>query len=400
MGLTPVRPPGKEAAMRRLVAVSVLLAALAAFAAAADYSEQLEREYTDRLLTMDDSPAGHVALARWCEGVGLAEKAVRHWNEALFRDADHKEARAALGFGRRGLEWVKAGEDPAAGAMDPAIFGRPAPVPLDPERHRALERRIQGIYATYLGATDDETWTEGAREMLMVRDPAAADIVHRVLAAGDERTRRLMCDVLGQLPGPEAARRLVCVLLQDPAESVFHAALKDIDMRSDDYCVGALLNGLNGSEQVLRRAAYALGELGEWEAVPRLIGRLRTPEPRLTTYDAPRRGSAADGPGAYYFSGTIVTYIADVEPVVSEGAVAFNPVIGAIPVGACLVVENPRVTIHRTIIEIVHQPRVREALRKITGRDFEFDEDAWRRWLREHEQERDRERREAYPPLP
>ena len=379
--------------MRRLVAVSLLVAALAV-PAAADYSEQLEREYIDRLLTMDDSPPAHIALARWCEGVGLAEKARTHFNEALFRDPDNKDARAALGFVRRGMEWVKTGEDPAVGA-DASAFGRLAPAPVDLEHRRNLERRIQGIYTSYLGATDDETWTEGAREMLMVRDPAAADIVHRVLAAGDERTRRLMCDVLGQLPGPESARRLVCVLFQDPAEPVFHAALEAIDMRSDDYCVGALLNGLNGSEQVLRRAAYALGELGEWDSVPRLIGRLKTPEPRIKTYDAPRRGSAADGPGAYYFSGTIITYIADVEPVVAEGAVAFNPVIGAIPFGACIVVENPRVTIHRTIIEIVHQPRVREALQKITGRDFEYDEDAWRRWLREHENER----RETYPPL-
>jgi len=383
--------------MRRLVAVTLFIAALAAVASAAGYSEQLQREYTDRLLTMDDSAAGHVALARWCEGVGLADKAATHFNEALLRDADNRDARAALGFVRRGMEWVKAGEDPAAAPLDASSFGQLAPQPYDLEHHRKLERRIRDIFTRYLGATDDDTWTEGAREMLMIRDATAADIVHRVLAAGDERTRRLMCDVLGQLPGPEAARRLVCVLLQDPAEPVFHAALEAIEMRSDDDGTRALLNGLNGSEQVLRRAAYALGELGEWEAVPRLVGRLNTAEPRVKTFNAPRRGSEADGPGAYYFSGTIVTYIADVEPVVAEGAVAFNPIIGAIPVGAGIVVENPRVTIHRTIIEIVHQVRVREALHKITGRDFAYDEDAWRRWLRDHQRERDRAVSEPRP---
>jgi len=373
----------------RLIAVSLLTALLAAVAlgaSTADYSEQLEREYTGRLLAMDDSAPGHVALARWCESVGLTEKAATHWNEALLRDADNKDARAALGYVRRGTEWVKADEAPPAAPLEVSSFGQPEPQPYDLRHHQKLERHIREVFTRYLGASDDETWTQGAREMLMIRDAAAADIVHRVLAAGDERTRCLMCDVLGQLPGPEAARRLVAVLLQDPAEPVFHAALEAIKMRSDDYGTGALLNGLNGSEQVLRRAAYALGELGEWEAVPRLVGRLNTPEPRVVTYDAPRRDSAADGPGAYFFSGTIVTYVADVEPVVAPGVVAFKPIIGAIPSGASVVVENPRVTIHRTVIVVVPQPRVREALHKITGRDFEYDEDAWRRWLRERGQ--------------
>jgi len=63
--------------MTRAVLTALLAAAVATSAHALDYSPQLDREYTDRLLTMDDTAAAHVALARWCEGVGALERGPR-----------------------------------------------------------------------------------------------------------------------------------------------------------------------------------------------------------------------------------------------------------------------------------------------------------------------------------
>ena len=73
---------------------------------------------------------------------------------------------------------------------------------------------------------------------------------------------------------------------------------------------------------------------------------------------------------------------------VAEAAVGWDPTIGAIPVGTMVAAHNPRVTIHRTVIEFVYQPVVREALKKITGQDFEFNSQAWRDWLRRRESDR------------
>ena len=369
---------------RMFLSLAVVLAATAA-ARALDYSVQLEREYTDRLLTMDDTTAGHVKLAEWCDGVGLAKRATTHWQEALRRDADNKAARKALGFVWRNMQWIRAEEAPSLPA--PGAGMMPA-APTDPtvdERRRRFSREIQDVSLQYLSSLGPGAWDEGVRKIHAIRDPAAAEPIARILGSGNVEMRKLACETLGQLPGEDAAKGLVKFVLSDESVEVYKAAVAALEARVGERGLQQLLNALNGSEKVLHRSAYALGEMREWRAVPALIGKLRTSEPRVRTYEAPRSGAIAPGPSAYFFSGSVVTYIADLEPVVGQGAVAWDPTIGAVPIGAMISAHNPRVTIRRTIIEFVYQPVVREALKKITGQDFEFNSEAWRDWLRRRE---------------
>jgi hypothetical protein len=378
-------PPGKEAAMRRTILAVLVVATVAASAYALDWSPGLDRKYTDRLLTMDDTAAAHAALARWCEEVGLDEKAERHWKETVLRDADHAEARAALGHVRRGEEWVKATESPGLALGDDAASGAEPADPAARKRQIALARRVRSLYLEQLNSIDPAAWRRGRDAILMLRDPAAAVPVHEILSSGNEKTRVLMCEVLGQLPGREAARRLVRILLKDPSRAVYDAAVAALEMRSDGHALQPLLNALDGSEEPLQRAAHALGELRVRPAVPKLITRLTTREPRVRTFKAPRSALGGGGAGAYFFSGKIHTYIADVEPVVAEGAVGWDPIVGAVPSGALIDIDNVVVTVRRTVYVPIRQPEVRKALRKITGRDFEFDQAAWHRWHRRQE---------------
>ncbi len=363
--------------MRRPILTMLLLAVLAAATRAETDDLQPQRAYTDRLLEVPNTAAGHADLARWCEQAGLDEKAERHWREVLFRDPDHEAAHAALGHVRRGGEWVEAATSPgvpAASAREPAEASREA-------RRRALSRSVQTIYSTYLNAGDEATWQEGAQRMRMIRDAAAAEPVHRILSSGTERTRRLMCEVLGQLPGREAARRLVRVLLADASRAVYDAAVEALAMRSDDHALTPLLNALDGSEEAVQRSAHALGELHAWPAVPKLISRLTIRQTRTKTFKEKRSS------GPHFFFGKIVTYIADVDPVVAPGTVAFDPIIGGLPVGVGTVApaEDQYETVRREVVVLVRLPEVRKALAAITGQDFEFDEAAWRQWLRRHE---------------
>jgi len=366
--------------MTRVVLAALVSLVLAGSAYTLDYSPQLDREYTDRLLTMDDTAEAHAALARWCTEVGLEEKAERHWKETLLRDADHAAARAALGHVRRGDEWVKAAASPGV-----SMPGAGEATPADPppaERQRALTRHVRSIYFDHLNKVDPAAWQKGRDALLLLRDAAAAGPVYEILSSGNEKTRVLMCEVLGQLPGPEAARRLARVTLTDPSRAVYDAAVAALEMRSDDHALQPLLNALDGSEASLQRSAHALGVLRAEPAVAKLIGRLTTREPRVKTFKAPR-SAVGGGAGAYFFFGRIHTYIADVEPVVAEGAVGWDPIIGSVPSGVGIDVDNVVVTVRRTVIVPVQQPEVREALRKITGQDFGFDDAAWRRWHRQ-----------------
>lgn len=375
--------------MQRLSAIAFCLCLSWVSVFAADDSIQAYREYTDRLLTMDGTAASHVALAKWCEGRGLADRARLHWQEALACDADNKEARAALGYVRRGTQWVIAADAAAPGSTATAL---PAAPPADPtfvKRRQALLQEILNVSNTYLNSMDPRVWEEGRRQILMIRDPAAAEPISRILGAGDQEKRRLACEALGAIPGDEAARRLVKFVLADESPEVYGSAVAALAARTDERGLPQLLNALNGSEKVMQRAAKALGEMGEYRAVPALIAHLKTPEPRIRVYEAqPGAGGMSPGPSAYMAIGEIITYVADVEPVVAEGAVAWNPKIGTIPVGTVLSVHNPRVTIHRTVIELVRQPVVREALKKITGKDFEYDTQAWRDWYERRQSDR------------
>ena len=359
--------------MRHLAIVLGTVAILAAGVQAADTSASAEREYVDRVLTMNDTAASHVELAKWCEANGLSDRALVHWREALHRDGDCAAAKAALNGTGRNMRGESAASAPAPAAAVPAA-------PQDPsfgQRQREFTKEVQDISIRYLGRMEPEMWNHGRVRILSMRDPAAAEPIARILGAGNEAFRKLACEALGQIPGNEAARLLVKFVLADPSEDVFKDAARAIERRTDSAAMPLLVNALNGSQNALNRAAWALGETRDLAAAPALIAHLRRPETKKL--EAPRGGGAtSSGPGAYMMVGTIVTYIADVTPVVAQAAVGWDPTIGAIPVGSCLAVQQPRVMIYRTIIEFVPQPAVRDALGKIAGQDCEYNPAAWR----------------------
>lgn len=360
-------------------AVAVVLLA-GAFPAAAD-TAQLEREYTNRLISMSDTPAAHVELARWCQAQGLADRAERHWQEAIARDPECAEARAALGYVKRNMHWVQTGEKtPAAtapaAAADPAETP-PAP-PQDPtfvQRRGALVRQIQEIFSQHLLTSDIAARAEGRQQLLQIRDPAAAEPIARIFSTGDESVRQLACEALGQIPGDEATRLLTRFVLSEDSEEVRRSAISALASRGGGTGLTQLMNALNGSPKALDRAAFALGEIGDLRAAPALIAHLRTPQTKVLQAPAPSQSSNT---GSYFFSGTIIPYIANATPVVADRAVGWDLQIGVIPVGTGITIRNSRVTIYRTIIEFVERPAVHDALQKMVGENHDYNAAEWR----------------------
>jgi len=285
------------------------------------------------------------------------------------------------------MQWVPASKVPAPAASATPLPPATVSPPVDPtfaERKRILAGQVLGIGNKFLGTTDPQVREDARRALLEIRDPAAAEPIARILGAGDEEARRLACEALGAIPGDEAVKHLVKFILGEQSDPVYMAAVAALKERPDDHGVRQLLNALNGSTPVMQRAAFALGEIGDLAAGPALVGRLHAPE--LRVLEAPMAGggggSSWDGPGGYMFVGKVVSYISNATPVIADRAVGWDLQIGAIPVGTVLNVDHPRVTINRTIIEIVvRQPVVQGALQKMTGQDFGFDSEAWRKWF-------------------
>lgn len=358
--------------MRAGTLSAALAVILAGHLCAAERPTDLLLEYTERLLALEDTAQAHVELAKWCEANGLPDRATIHWQETLSRDPENEEAHRALGLGRQ--------ETRGTQEAGPVLKAAPAIL----EKQRALATEIREIVRRFLLPTDEEAWAEGRRRILRLSDPAGVTPLSRILGEGTVAERRLAAEALGGIPGDEAREALVRMLLTDGSKDVYLAALRSLKSRADSARVGPLVQALGGSKGARRRAAYALGELNAWHAIGALIGHLKAPEPRVVK--APPETS---GRGAYIAVGTVTTYVRDAEPVVSNGAVAWNPVIGAIMSGAVLSVSNVHVTGRRTVIRVLApQPVVLAALKKITGEDFGYDAEAWRAWRRRVKTER------------
>jgi hypothetical protein len=209
----------------------------------------------------------------------------------------------------------------------------------------------------------------------MIRDPAAVEPLMRILGGGDDDARHLTCDILCQIPGDEAARLLARYALADNAEPVRLAAIKAIQSRSDRAALQPLVNGLNGSAEVMRRAAFALGEIGDLATAPALLAHLRKAENRVAEVPAP------DEPEPSMFNGTVIAYVAGAHSVVSNGAAAVVPEIGYMGAGSGFGGGPEPTTVLRPYIAWVTQPHILEALKKVTGQDFGYNPGAWQDWI-------------------
>jgi len=232
--------------------------------------------------------------------------------------------------------------------------------------------------------------------MLAIRDPAGAEAVVRTLGIGDEKTRGLACEVLGQMASDDAARLLAKFVLTEESDSVWLAALKAIRMRTDRAAIQPLVNGLNGRPETMKRAAYALGEIGDLTAALSLVAHLRRAETRIAIVPA------QDIPTPSMFSGTIIPYVAGARVVVAPGAVGMMPIIGYIGAGTGFGGGEEPTVVRRMYVAWVPQPEIRAALAKIAGQDFGYNPAAWRDWIeRALQKERDQaraERQGAQPP--
>ena len=75
----------------------------------ADRAESKVAEFCKRAKALDPGDAeAQFEFARWCAASGFPQDAERYYRECLAIDADHAEARRALGFVRYGTGWVPA----------------------------------------------------------------------------------------------------------------------------------------------------------------------------------------------------------------------------------------------------------------------------------------------------
>jgi len=338
-------------------------------------------------------------LGLWCEGHGLADLALLHFEAAVKRDSTFGPARQKLGHVLRDGRWLDADEVKEAQGLV-KYKGRWITIE-EKERREAQQataaegaswaRRIKLLRDGYLAGPEGRS-REAERRLLEIGDPVAVGPILRILGEDPlPSLRALAARVLGAIPGSSASSGLVARLLAELDQGVRQATLGELARREPSEVVPGLLRALRSPRpEVVNRAAWGLAGLNAVATVPRLIPALITIEQRVIMTGgggssgnlgvsfntvSPSSGSAYSGGGSVPVS---------TGPVVGPGVVAFGA--ASVPYEA---LNGPtpgsgggsRGPVPR-LVAIQHQnAEVRDALVKMTGQDFGYDIPSWKRWV-------------------
>jgi hypothetical protein len=381
-------------------------------------------DYLARRNATPTTAAARHELGLWCEEHKLKDLADLHYQEAVKLDKSFAPAHKKLGHVLHGDQWLAG--DALREAQGLVRYKGKWITPEEKEQRdrastAAVEqaswaRRIALLREAIVYGADDRR-REAQSQLMEIRDANAIGPLMKVLGPDNDAMRTLLAHVLGAIPEPEASTALVNLLLAESDSDVRHAIMDEVRQRKALEVTRPLVRSLRASApEVVNRAAWALANLNAIAAVPSLIGALVTTRNEVVM--APSPGGSAEGSsisatfgsvpptssmaGApIAFNGSSIGYLTP--PVVGPGVVAFgatsvpyypvpNPLatlpggIGASMAGTGINagggVNASRGPVPRLVSVSVQNVEVLSALVKLTGRDFGYNLDAWRRWLR------------------
>jgi len=351
-----------------------------------DAVERVERapstwqQYEQRRSATAATAEAQYELARWCGERGLKNERRVHLEQALAADPDFKPARKALGHVRIGEMWVDGrpvseraprGRRGEAGGERPA--GEPASAAETDKLIAAIQsqwsQRIQAIRTNLLETPMTQTAREGRNRILAIEDPLAILPLANILGSGDWNSRDALLDALARFPQDEATLYLAVLALLDPDPDLRRRAVAELLRRDDPRVVAQFREALlSDNDELIRRAAYALGVLKAKAAVPELIQALQASRTRVVEVPVPSYlttfASTFNRPTTIQLGSTIT--------------VTHRPVL-VIPTGNWLFPE----TALRSRVVTVMRSEARDALVAITGRDFGFNQADWENWYKE-----------------
>ncbi len=341
-------------------------------------------EYDLRAAEAADTAEAQADLAAWCEEQGLAGERRKHLLRAVELDPDYGPARRALGYVRVGGLWVDGrrvlGRARGAGGQEDAAQSNAQRLAQAIQREWLL--RIRAIKQSMLDSTLERLVEAGRARVLAIDDPLAILPLAQVLSSGHTACRALLVEMLSRFSEDEATLNLAVLGLVDPDAGIRERAVAELRRRDDPRVVAQYRDAVcNGSDALVPRAARALGQLGAVEAVPDLIGALTVG--RNKWVEVPVQRYVLRWP--LMFRRATVVHLGVGEPLehlpqvgVHCGPVGFN--------------FDQWTTWERQWV-IVYRTEVLEALKRLTGENFGFEAERWRRWYEDQAA-----RAEAAPP--
>lgn len=311
-----------------------------------------EAEYQKLARSSPDTIEANWKLSEWCREHRLRPQRQKHLERILELDPNYELARNALGFHQKNGEWMNRDDVMASRGM--VLFeGRY----VTPQQVELLEQqketrvtqadwsnRIEQLRRSLTGRRQDRSM-QALAEIRAIRDPQAAEaIVATLRRENDPDLKRLWIEVASQIDSRATIDALVHLSLVDLDDDIRHQALDYLIKSGRPGIATPYIRALKDKDnEIINRAGAALGQIGDRDAIGPLIDALITKH-KIKVSDA------NPDQHAYTFS--------------KDGsAFSFG---GSAP---------------QAVIQPVRNPVVLDALVKLAGTSFDYDQVQWRGWL-------------------
>jgi len=313
-----------------------------------------QEEYHRRARALDDTVDAHWQLAQWCRDEKLRNEYRQELRRILELDPNHEPARRGLGYQLKNGQWMSREDIMAARGLvlydgkystqqHIELLERSKETKLSEADWRSRVER----WRRWLTGRRQERAEEALREFRAIRDPeAAAAIVGLLQKERDPAVKHLLMEVAAKIDHTLVLEALVEMSLTDPADDVRRQALDYVIRAGHPATAVPYVRALRNADPVIvNRAAEALGEIGNRDAIGPLISALVTKRKVVV-------GSGSADQHSYMFT--------------PSGGTAMN--FGG---GGAKVVTQP-----------VENPAVLASLVKLSGGvALGYDQAAWRNWL-------------------
>lgn len=309
-----------------------------------------EQEYARRAAATADTPEAQWALAEWCRQNSLSQQRRVHLQRIVELDANNIRARQLLGFQFINGEWISRDDHYRKEGYEFYRGKWRTPQEIEILETKARTEIAEKDWLLKLRRFRAELDTERAKQaydaLAAIRDPIAVKALGKFFE--QERVRRvkvLYADVLAQINTQEAIMVLVSRVVNDRDEEVFYYCLDRLAEVRPPRIEEPFIRYLQDSKnEIVNRAAIALARFQERPSIPPLI------EALITTHKELQAGRPGAGPGS------TTTGFSDSGTFMKQD-------------------DGPRIILHH-----VQNQQVLDALTKMTGVSFGYDQKAWRAW--------------------
>lgn len=246
-------------------------------------------------------------------------------------------------------------------------------------RQAEIEREMRLLKRRFFGTRNTEIRQVGIAQLRHYTDPEAYPSLIKVFAREDHDVRSAIMRMLAAQKTEEADATLAWSAVFDHDDEMREVAFEYLAKRV------AEAGSVNDRIKIVLVSGLERESNGPPEAAAEISRRLRIADmiPYLITAQAgpPRSESDRTGNLANIVIGRQTAFVSDLQPVVSDSAVGFDPTLSVVVEGVVLGISDAVVSIHR--------PAVHRSLLGLSSdlwgqptKQFAYDTGKWQRWYR------------------